>query len=500
MSFSEEDFYREYKKIRNQFRKYDSIDLIKKLINYANSGEKNLENIHYHPWLIILLIKWILLDDNFFDINRKSINSNQLNKINSSIFNLNMYTRLPSNYDNNYLFMRAIIYQQSIYQKNISLSNILRQHLLFNTLEDNSYLSKIFYQKNNISIKNFILLSFVLMAAYDYRKLRLRIIKRKWFSSLNIEKSVIDSYLKCISGDFIAIRDYLINSKDSHKKTSSKSIFEQTPLTAKPLLNTGENYYSFHKGILFHHLEYFIYDQLRSYNAEKFMKAFGRSFESYIGDILKDLPLEIFTENDLKKFGKDAKKVVDFIVSEKKTNIFIEAKGVAGTHGGMTSHLARIVEDQTSNTALKALKQANEVFSNILNDIILIPELMNKENTFLIVVTYKELYLSNGISFKENIAQNSISEMYNDNEKVIPLENIYFISIESFEYMCSFIENGYGCFSDILEYAKKADSKRDTRKFDFQQHLTAMGIDKRIPKKLKKHLDNQLDFIEAMIK
>ncbi|NMV27911.1 hypothetical protein HKB32_01880, partial [Vibrio parahaemolyticus] len=63
------------------------------------------------------------------------------------------------------------------------------------------------------------------------------------------------------------------------------------------------------------------------------------------------------------------------------------------------------------------------------------------------------------------------------NDARIPLKNIYFISVESFDYLCSVIKRSDLTFAKVLEHAKEADQDTPTMKFDFQQHLESLDID-----------------------
>lgn len=65
--FSEDRFFATYKTIRNNFRKYDTEDFIWKCLNYLHSPVKNeLEGLKRNPWLVLLLIKWVIADEQSF--------------------------------------------------------------------------------------------------------------------------------------------------------------------------------------------------------------------------------------------------------------------------------------------------------------------------------------------------------------------------------------------------------------------------------------------------
>ena len=80
--FRESTFYSSYKEIRNQFRHYDSLQIIDACISYLYSPTKTkIDQLKKNPWLILLLIKWVLLDEEFASSTKKALEPAKLNKI-----------------------------------------------------------------------------------------------------------------------------------------------------------------------------------------------------------------------------------------------------------------------------------------------------------------------------------------------------------------------------------------------------------------------------------
>ncbi|MDG3419838.1 hypothetical protein P5E09_25125, partial [Vibrio parahaemolyticus] len=144
---------------------------------------------------------------------------------------------------------------------------------------------------------------------------------------------------------------------------------------------------------------------------------------------------------------------------------------------GKVSDDPKVILGKVKSSALKAIKQANSLNNHIYQHGI--SSLDHKENNYLLVVTYKELYLGSGQTFYDSIAKEAIDEIYKGifNDARIPLKNIYFISVESFDYLCSVIKRSDLTFAKVLEHAKEADQDTPTMKFDFQQHLESLDID-----------------------
>ena len=93
-------FYNAYKRIRNQFRKYSSTNLITHCILYLYAPVENeIMQLKKNPWLILLLIKWIIIDDKFNDnYSKKNITPNQFYDILQMMLDLSLNVRMPDKY------------------------------------------------------------------------------------------------------------------------------------------------------------------------------------------------------------------------------------------------------------------------------------------------------------------------------------------------------------------------------------------------------------------
>lgn len=495
MAFSEPTYYREYKRVRNQFRRFDPIDLIARVVEYANGGKSKFENIQRHPWLMMLLLKWILTDENFSHRGRPRASSQEIDALFQSTHDLSQRTRLPSEYEHLHLFMRSVAHQQFLFQKEFSPADFARQFVLFADLDQNHRLSRSFRESAGLEVEDFLRLALGLLVKHLNKEFAP--ITRNWLSTLSMPDSerTLDLFFKAVSATPAEMRAFLLERGDIVR--TADEYVEQTPLMARPLLNFGGNYWPLHTGVLFRGLEHYVYDQLRAIDPESFMQSFGRIFELYVQETLGAVPFRIFREDELKRLRKNQGKVVDFVIDEPEANIFIDAKGVSGTHEAMVTHASQILRDRTKAAALKAVAQANELLEAIVHDGMSPGGPKKKDSNVLLVVTYKDLHLGNGTTFEKVVAPADIERIYSGKvaDACIPLENIYFISIEAFEALCGAVEAGELTFGNAVAAAKAADSKDDTKKFDFRQHLGTMKIPQRIPAKVRKRLDQTINHL-----
>lgn len=486
--------------MRNRFRRYDPVDIVLRILEYANGGENQFENLKRWPWLMMLIIKWILTDDKFKLPGRPRASERELDMLFQAALELSDWTRMPNQYEHIHLFMRSIGHQQFLFQKDFSFADFARQFVLFADLDDQHKLSRSFREVIGLDIEEFLTLTLALVGKYhqgDFVP-----VNHHWFSTLPIPNAshVAQIFLSIISAPPDELRTFLLSKTD--KRRNADEYVEQTPLMAKPLLNLNGTYWPVHKAVLFRGLEHYIYDQLRAINPELFMQSFGKIFEKYVRDVVFSVPSRIYTEDEIKRLRRSQGKVVDFVVEENDANIFIDAKGVAGTHEAMVTHVSQILRDRTKTAALKAVIQANELLGDIANGLLAEGGPKPKEINILLVVTYKDLHLGNGRTFEQAVAPADIMHIYEGRMTThsIPLENIYFLSIDSFEALCGAVESGNLTFTEAILKAKEADDDVQTKKFDFRQHLVAMQVTQQIPGFVRKRLDETINYLVGNLK
>lgn len=470
--FSEDRYYSEYKRIRNKFRKYNSISIIGKCIEYLHHPTKDkLEDLQKHPWFVLLLMKWVLLDDKF-DIHRKrKIDNKTTLDLIQSVFDLSIVARLPNDFDHHTLFMRGMAYQQFMYQENFSFSNFARQQLLFSELPLNSYIQKSFTDITGLDIKTFLELCLALLTRFITTTERK--ISPIWFSSLGRGYSV-NEVIKCLNAFSLPILPVRKRLRDNDNgKRMSEEFYEQTPFVRFPLIRNRIEYICVHRNILFRCLEHFVYDLLKEVDSQGFMLKYGGIFERYVGKIIDYSGNTYVCEEEIKKCSNVPRKVVDYIIVEETANIFIDAKAVEMTYKGKVSHSAKIIKDKVKVSVLKAIEQAHDVLDQIYAKNFNHEKLIPRDDNYLLVVTYKELYLSRGQSFYENVAKDKIDQIFGGYPDAIkiPPENMFFVTIQEFEILMEFVHSNTIKLSECFERVKKDDADSYTSKFVFTQHL-----------------------------
>lgn len=473
--FSEAGYYAAFKKVRNKFRKYRYYELIGGALEYINApAEDKIEALKRHPWMVLLFIKWVLLDEHYPNNRAKIADGKDVISILQSMYEMADKLRMLDEYDHYSLFLRNIAFQQFIYQTDFYYAHLSRQSILFSQLDKNHYINKEFVKNTGLEIQDFLDLSLMtLVRFFDTNEVFL---PENWFSTINAKYSEnkVNSFLSIISKDVLDIREILISS-DSGKRLAVEN-YELTPFIEYPLIKTPGRYMLTHRNILFRRLEYFVYDIMRSIDAAKFMDKFGSLFERYVEKSLLHSEVTFRTENELMKLLGLAGNQIDFLVQDDSSNIFIDAKAVELNSQGKTTHSSEILLDKTKQSILKAIKQSHDIIKKVADSSNC--GITSSMNNYLLVVTFKDLYLGNGSAYYEVIAKKKMDEIYDEYNKYpcIPPENMYFITVDELDILTDILKKKALTFTEIMEFAKNNDKDPITQKLEFKQHLHALNI------------------------
>lgn len=351
-TFSESNYYSAYKRIRNKFRKYNSLSIIVGCLNYLYQPTKNnIEKIQKHPWLVLLLVKWILLDDQFNIHNKKTITNNKLYEILQAVLDLAELTRLPTDFEHHTLFFRSMAYQQLFYQHQFSISNFARQKILFGDLQENNLIQRKFRELTGLEISRFLELSLITSARFISQNNST--IPANWYDNVLNEYSPdeIQNFLDSISSPLLSIRESLL--RKNNRRRTAQEFFEQTPFIEFPLINNGDNFVCFYPNVLFRCLEHYVYDKLRLWNSQSFMNKFGPMFEKYVEESINYTGLPYINETELKQCLHNKGNLIDFIVVDKESNIFIDAKAVEMSYRGKVAHLSDVGKTKVNHRLLR---------------------------------------------------------------------------------------------------------------------------------------------------
>jgi len=237
----------------------------------------------------------------------------------------------------------------------------------------------------------------------------------------------------------------------------TEEYFEQSPLMRFPLIKMGDTYLIISDDLLKTALSTFVADVLRNYDTQWFMREFGSMYEELLNTSLSSIGVDFVTEDELvQHFGhRKGRKFVDFVVSDKGCNIFIEAKGVSLRWDVMVTDIPEKIAARSETSIEKGIRQAYNLAANVLPGTTIEGIEFGTGDNYLLLVTFKDTYLCNGQFYFNNIDSVVIDEIIANEGKgdLIPLSHIFFISVDELEILLGAVAHGPKTLSEWLAAA-----------------------------------------------
>lgn len=469
-AYVEEAYLAAFKRVRNRVRKFHGLDIIREAIGRLHAQRPDdIESLKSQPpWFIMLLIKWTIMYGNFVRGDTRVLSSIEFNGLINLMHDVDGSLRLPSQYESPLMFFRAMAYQQLWHQHRPSKPGIARQALLFGGLDQSNRFNAGFAQQTGITINEWIDLSFMLLVGLVSEKRHA--VTEAFFPPVErvYPRQVVARFLRSVSRAPTELREYLCALEEERKRDSSE-FRERSPLLRFPLIKLEASYYYYSIPVLFHSLENFVYDTLRGQNAQGFMEAFGPIYERYVQRGMECLGEPFVTESEIRR-RVGASKAVDFAVLGERENVLIDAKGVEMTHRGMTSHRPEVITGQAKASVLKGIRQGIETAHGLSSED---PSKWARERNFLLLITFKDLYLGTGADFSSYVVQDRLTSALGApvDKSLIPLEHMYFVSIDEFDYLVEALRGSSTRLGAFLRDVSVADQVGETKCLQVSQHL-----------------------------
>lgn len=468
--YLESEYYDAFKRVRNRIRRFDPglvvLTAIERLHSQAPGDIDALKQ--QPPWNLFLIIKWAIVHGDFLPGQKRELTPREFNGLLNRVRDVENSTRLPSEYGDLLLFLRGVAYQQFWHQERPSKSTLSRQALLFRHLDPGHRFRRWFLEETCVDLSAWIELSFILLAGLLPD--RSHSVTAPFFHTVQKDypAEMTDAFIRSVSKTPAELRAYL-TSLEEEKRRDSSEYRERTPLIRYPLINLNKIHYYYSMPVLMNSLGNFVYDTLKRRNPEAFMEKFGPLFEDYVRNSLNYLGMPFRDESELKS-DCGSGKVVDFLLESGPANVLIDAKGVEMAHTAMTTHRSEIVSGQAKSSVLKGIEQACNTATTLAA---VSSRDWSRQNNFLLIVTFKDLYLGTGTDFHQYAVHSRIdSALGTTPEKaIIPLEHMYFLSIEEFDYLIQVLKSGRVDLFDFLNKCVEADKDPSTKCFLVAQHL-----------------------------
>jgi hypothetical protein len=361
-------------------------------------------------------------------------------------------------------------FQQLWLQDHLAASDFGRQIVLFEELPRTDTIKNLFASVTGLDMSAFMELTSVL--ACRFLTDNSIYVGTSYFEPLGYPQDTIKRFLSMFSLDRNGLRPFL-EVEENRIRAFESRLYEQTPLKRRPLLmsDDGTRYLCYSPNLLFFALSTFVYDKLKEHSPEAFSHEFGQVFENYIGKGLKYAGVDYVDENALKQQYPNSL-VVDFKVTCEGAIVLIESKAIELSPHARVAVDPTVLGNNLRDSVTKAIKQG-VVIASQLSNAHSNAEGLTKPKIFLLVVTYKDLFIGNGNDFllstsaKEEIDRFIIER--NLDLHALDFNHIFFLSAHEFERLLYVVKHDKTEMSAIL--TRVAEANDAEKKLQFGQHL-----------------------------
>lgn len=462
--------FEDYKALRNKVRNYELLSLVLLCIKKLHEISKKAvyESGGYYPWNLLYLVKIAFLEGG-----KNGSKAATIGNINTALNHINELGNesrfLKGENGGVRKFMRTLAFQQFWFQRPITSSDMARQLLIFDG-STAAKLSEEFLVITGLEIKTFLQMLISAWSGFIDDSGRTHITKG-WFVPLGYDEEVIDSFFSLVALSVEETRQFF---ERHYGNTTDKllQLTEQTPLKQYPFLQVEDRYYCYSPYVLQEKIKHAIYDTLKDAHGSNFTQTFGVLFENYINRLMDENKIPYIPEVRLKEIFKN-KRVCDAVLELDDALVLIEVKGIEMHPYAQINPTNAVLTNQLKTNIVKSFEQIYEV-GNLLNNTDEGRAILKGREVFAIVVTYKEMYLSDGQDLWDEFLAEPLQKYIsakNLDLSYIPLRNIFFASVNSFEELVKVVIANGNVISKVLNKAAEENSDPMKKKYLFDMHL-----------------------------
>lgn len=460
------DYFSAYKGVRNRLRKYKPASVLSRALEVLwQPAESRFAELQRAPWNILLLVKWVLLDRYASDKLGRDMPMQAFDAIRQELWSFpNRVDMLLKGTMPARLFMRRMLFQQVEFQRQIT-PGFVRQPALLSSLSVDHPLRALFRAKAGLEPLDFLDLGLAAHGPILEGKAQMA---HTWFEPLlpayGAEK--INAFLRCVSADYAELTAFLRGLPDADERKASE-YFHFTPLKRRPFMRTQGVYQCWHPMVFLRGMEelaHIIMSEAGTEYVERFSKVFERHITAEIGKARE----HFYDEAELRRLFGETIEIPDAAIPMGSFNLIVEAKAGLFDDSLMAIGDSEIFRHKTKALA-KAVRQgwsASLAFrtANAPQD------LRQAAEDYLFVVTNKPVNVGSAADLQSIYPEGELEYPNDDAKSLLPLERIYFVSVDEFERFIASSGNANALHS-FLQETVRLDANPATGKAFFEDHL-----------------------------
>lgn len=474
-----------------ELRKFHPASLLDAALSTLGATYKDpLEALQAAPWHTLLIAKWVAQDEREDESSGGPISLEGFRDLRQRLWEFPEHMDPPKEISFP-LFMRRLTYPQIAFQRQMS-GGFIREAALLGSLPNNHQLRQQFVTRAGLTPEEFVDLSVGVFAAVVSENMLY--LPFTWFRTLQgAYGPALTAYYSLVSCNFAELREFCRGLPDAKAKVASE-YFESTPLRRYPFARDKNGLRCWHPMVFFRGMEEMVHSVL-SEGGTDYIQPFSQLFETHIVAEAQSTKHPIITEDELREYLGKNSKVPDALISFPSANVFIESKAGLFDDSVMTTGSRTILQHKTKALA-SAIQQGWTAARGLRAGERAPAQVRNAPVDYLLIVTNRELHTSRGTLLKEMYPGGKLEYPDEQTARWLPLEHIYALSVEEYERLMAAVRDGAD-LPQLLAACVEADSKPQTAKFLFEQHLAALKVPTGRSDLVNSALDRSVDRLAA---
>lgn len=407
----------------------------------------------YPVWNLLTLIKWAYLYSQDGPL-RRPISLKEFNELVKSVHEFEVsYEELnfksKKGVDQSF---RIIAFQQFFYQVDYYPSLIYRQLALYTGIKTKHDIEHIFYDCTGIELT-----SFCQQCSLTYFYLFQDILDDRLQFDDKFNQDYFDLFRQIFPrSDPIRFLNLLTIKSPEQLEGLQKldlpilQLYETNFFVTRPFLLFRNEYRIPCRQVFIQTIKNFIYTFLKSKLPDLFPEDFGRRMEQYVEWGIKEIGVKYSNDKTLRN-SYSLNKVVDYLLDD---NILIECKATELHPRAGVLRQPEVMAKSLDSTIVKAYQQLLSTAAKIDSN----------RTWYGIIITYQEMYLGFGPDAWEEFLEKPITTYCSQTDipiSVLPPENLFFLTLENWDYIVQVIKNGIADLHEILRQGQKSNRSQN---------------------------------------
>lgn len=463
-------YHKKAAKIRRQICLYTTSSVIKHLIRFLHKPPRPIADGVSMPWLICLAFEWAIeLTPEHY---AREATETCVREILQMLWEL-QNSAVDNDSPNFMLEVRKILISQTRFQqeRNKQFIFLCRFSAILSLQNGNKWLSAEFEKQTSLSLDKFLVLSTWLFEQLSMRNNHFVIyedIITELYPAFTVDD--IAKFLKMVGGTLSELKAKILEVRPSSREIRQSEYFEEPALISRPAILFNDGVSTSHLHVLAIGLSEFVMRTLKFADPARFKKTFTKLYETYIENLLKEYRINFSTEQDINNIYAEAgvtSKVVDFLINDGSSSLFIDAKAVEPKRDALTSGYGRFIREKIKDSHIKGVTQIAEC-SETLNKIekVIAPV----ERRYGLIVTHQEFFISDTDTLISYDVDTSVELQAIINGRFLG-SNIHFCTVADLELALNVCQATGATLLDIVRYCSVRQTNRATRRFMFEQHV-----------------------------